>query len=104
MGTPFIGLDPFQWVGLLTAAMTLLLLGDALAGHYRSGFIFRAQYAPFVSGGLLILTAVFASLAPGVAWANVAMRAAGWLALVTGAVGFGFHHYYGVAKKPGGYE
>jgi hypothetical protein len=104
MGTPFIGLYPFQWVGLLTAAMTLLLLGDALAGHYRSGFVLRAQYAPFVSGGLLIVAAGVASLAPGVAWANVALRAAAWLAVVTGAVGFGFHHYYGIAKKPGGYK
>src|SRR5918911_46404 len=104
MGTPFIGLYPFQWVGLLTAAMTLLLLGDALAGHYRSGFVFRAQYAPFVSGGLLIVTTVVASLAPGVAWANVALSAAAWLAVVTGVVGFGFHHYYGLAKKPGGYK
>jgi hypothetical protein len=103
-GTPFIGLYPFQWIALLVAAITLLLLADALAGHYRSGFAFRAQYAPFVSGGLLIITALAASVAPGAWWTNKALRAAGWLAVFTGAIGFGFHHYYGIARKPGGYK
>lgn len=102
-GTPFIGLYPFQWIALLVAAMTLLLLADALAGHYRSGFAFRSQYAPFVSGGLLIVSAVAAGVAPDVLWTNKVLRVTGWLAVVTGAVGFGFHHYYGIAKKPGGY-
>lgn len=104
MGTPFIGLYPFQWIALFTAAMTLLLLVDAFAGHYRSGFIFRAQYAPFLSGGLLIVTAFTACVAPRVAWANTALRVAGWLAVASGIVGFCFHHYYGMAKKPGGYK
>jgi hypothetical protein len=102
-GTPFIGLYPFQWIALLVSAITLLLLADALAGHYRSGFAFRTQYAPFVSGGLLIVSALAASIAPDVLWTNKVLRVAGWLAVITGAVGFGFHHYYGVAKKPGGY-
>jgi len=84
--------------------MTVLLLADALAGHYRSGFAFRSQYVPFISGGLLIVSAVAAAFVPEAAWANLALRAAGWLAIIVGAVGFGFHHYYGVAKKPGGYK
>ena len=46
-GTTFIGLQPFQWTGLLTAAMTLLLMGDALAGHYRSGFVFARAVCAF---------------------------------------------------------
>ena len=103
-GAPFIGLYPFQWIALFIAAMTLLLLADAFAGHYRSGFVFRAQYAPFLSGGLLIVFAVTACVAPRVAWANTALRAAGWLAVASGVMGFGFHHYYGMAKKPGGYK
>jgi hypothetical protein len=41
-GTPFIGLYPFQWIAILAAVMTLLL-ADAFAGHYRSGFAFRSQ-------------------------------------------------------------
>ena len=103
-GTPFIGLYPFQWIALLSALMALLLLADALAGHYRSGFAFRVQYAPFISGGLLIITGVAATAAPTNAWLNTAMRGAGWLAVASGLIGFGFHHYYGIAKKPGGYK
>jgi hypothetical protein len=103
-GIPFIGLYPFQWIALIVAALTLLVLGDAFAGHYRSGFGFRSQYAPFVSGGFLIIAAVTASIAPELAWANLAFRAAGWLAIIVGAVGVGFHHYYGMARKPGGYN
>ena len=103
-GTPFIGLYPFQWIALIAAWLTLLLVADALAGHYRSGFAFRAQYAPFVSGGLLIICAVAASLLPRVAWLNIALRTAGWLAVVSSVIGLGFHHYYGIAKKPGGYR
>jgi hypothetical protein len=82
----------------------LLLLADAFAGHYRSGFIFRAQYAPFLSGGLLIVASLAACVAPRVAWANAALRASAWLTVASGIVGFGFHHYYGMAKKPGGYK
>ena len=103
-GSSFIGLHAFQWVALLTAGMTLLLLADALAGHYRAGFTLRVQYMPFVSGGLLIVTAVAAAAAPGVGWLDAALRGAGWLAVASGLVGFGFHHYYGIAKKPGGYK
>lgn len=103
-GPPFIGLSPFQWIALITAALTLLLLADAFAGHYRSGFAFRSQYAPFVSGGLLIVTAIAAVLKPDAEWANLALRVAGWLAIVSGVVGFAFHHYYGIVKKPGGYK
>jgi hypothetical protein len=103
-GTPFIGLYPFQWIALLAAAMTLLLLADAFAGHYRSGFVFRSQYAPFISGGLLIVSAAVASIAPDLAWTKVALRVTGWLAVVSGVIGFGFHHYYGLAKKPGSYR
>lgn len=103
-GTLFIGLHPFQLIGILTALMTLLLLGDAFAGHYRSGFASRAQYVPFASGGLLIIAALLASVAPGISWAILFLRVAGWLAVVMGVVGFGFHHYYGIARKPGGYR
>ena len=103
-GIPFIGLYPFQWIALIAAVLTLLLVADAFAGHYRSSFVFRSQYAPFISGGLLIVSAVAAAFVPEAAWANLALRAAGWLAIIAGAVGFGFHHYYGMVKKPGGYK
>lgn len=100
----FLGLNPFAWVALIVAALTLLLLADALAGHYRSGFVNRAQYVPFLSGGLLIACSLIAVAAPGAAWATTALRRAAWLAVATGGVGFLFHHYYGIAKKPGGYK
>jgi hypothetical protein len=103
-GTLFIGLSPFQWIALITAALTLFLLADAFAGHYRSGFVFRSQYVPFISGGLLIVTAVSAALKPESQWPNLALRLAGWLAIASGVVGFAFHHYYGIVKKPGGYK
>lgn len=104
IGASFIGLYPFQWVALVVAGLTLLLLADAFAGHYRSGFGLRAQYAPFISGGLLIPSAIAATVVPDAVWANAALRGSGWLAVVTGLVGFGFHHYYGIVKKPGGYK
>lgn len=104
LGVAFIGLDAFQWIALVTAVMTLLLLADALSGHYRSGFVSRAQYAPFVSGGFLVLASVAAVIAPTSSLQIQMLRLAGWLAVVAGAVGFGFHHYYGIAKKPAGYR
>lgn len=103
-GALFIGLNAFQWIALLAAVLTLFVLADAFAGHYRSNFAFRAQYAPFVTGGLLIASAVLAALMPEAVWANAALRIAAWLAIVSGVIGFGFHHYYGVMKKPGGYK
>jgi hypothetical protein len=103
-GTPFIGLSPFQWIALVVASLTLLILADAFAGHYRSGFVFRSQYTPFISGGLLIVTSVSAVFKAEAEWANLALRVTGWLAVVSGVVGFAFHHYYGIVKKPGGYK
>ncbi|HKY29619.1 MAG TPA: hypothetical protein VJM12_16895 [Pyrinomonadaceae bacterium] len=103
-GTSFIGLLPFQWIALLTAVLTLLLLADALAGHYRSGFTYRTQYVPFISGGLLIVAAGTAAILPTSAWINRAMRTAGWFAVASGLIGLAFHHYFGIAKKPGGYK
>ena len=103
-GTPFLGLFPFQWIALVVASLTCLILVDAFAGHYRSGFVFRSQYAPFLSGGLLVVTALLAGLKPDIRWTSLALNIAGWLTIIFGLVGFGFHHYYGIAKKPGGYK
>ena len=102
--TPFIGLSPFQWIALVVVYLTLLIIAEAFVGHYRRGFVLRAQYAPLVSGGLLIATASVTIFAPRFSPANVALQLAGWLAIVSGLVGFGFHHYYGIAKKPAGYN
>jgi hypothetical protein len=103
-GTPFAGLYPFQWITLVVALLTLGILADAFAGHYRSGFVFRSQYIPFVSGGLLIVSAGVAVVKPAAEWTNQALQVSGWLAIISGLVGFIFHHFYGIAKKPGGYK
>lgn len=100
----FLGLNGFRWIALLVALLTLLVLADAWAGHYRRGFIHRAQYAPFISGGLLAIFAVAAVIAPRIGSVEVAFRAAGWLAIFVGLLGFCLHHYYGVLRKPGGYQ
>jgi hypothetical protein len=104
IGIPFMGLSPFQWIALVIVFLTLFILADAFAGHYRSGFVVRSQYAPFISGGLLVLTALWVTLKPRATWPNLALQIAGWLAIIFGLVGFAFHHYYGIAKKPGGYK
>lgn len=100
----FIGLNPFQWIALLVALLTLLILADAWAGHYRRDFIHRVQYAPFVSGGLLVIAAITTVIAPQNRAIALALGAAGWLAIVVGVIGFCFHHYYGIVRKPGGYK
>jgi len=52
----------------------------------------------------MIVSVVAAVIKPQAALANLALRMAAWLAIIAGLVGFGFHHYYGIAKKPGGYK
>jgi hypothetical protein len=99
-----LGLGAFQWIALVAALLTLLVLVEAWIGHYRSGFPLRAQYAPFASGGLLIVATLATVIAPGAAWTQAALRTAGWIAVVTGLVGVGYHHYYGIAQKAGSYK
>ena len=100
----FLGLGAFQLIALIAALLTLLALAEAWIGHYRSGFPLRAQYAPFASGGLLIVAALMAVIAPGATSVQTALRAAGWIAFVAGLVGVGYHHYYGIAHKAGSYK
>jgi hypothetical protein len=100
----FLGLDGFRWVALVAAVLTLVTLAEALTGHYRSGFPLRAQYAPLASGGLLVVAAVAAVALPGSPWVETALRAAGWLSVATGVIGAGYHHYFGIVKKAGGYN
>lgn len=100
----FLGLGAFQWIALITAFLTALTLAEAWIGHYRSAFPLRAQYAPFASGGLLIITTLATVIAPSTTWTHAGLRAAGLLAVVTGVVGVGYHHYYGIAEKAGGYR
>jgi hypothetical protein len=100
----FLGLHSFQWILLVVALMTAVLLGDAWAGHYRRDFAHAVQYAPFPIGGLLILCALAAASAPHSRPLGWAVQGIGWLSIGAGLAGFGFHHYYGMLRKPGGYR
>jgi hypothetical protein len=62
------------------------------------------MYAPFVGGGLLLVSALAAAIVPGERAAITAAVASGWLALLAGLIGAGYHHWYGVTTKPGGYR
>ena len=99
-----MGLSPFQWIALVVVYLTLLIIAEAFVGHYRRGFVSRSQYAPFISGALLIPTVLVTVFVPWLSPANVALQIAAWIAIVFGLVGAGFHHYYGLAKKAGGYK
>jgi hypothetical protein len=99
-----LGLGAFQWIAAIVVLLTLLVLVEAWIGHYRSAFPLRAQYAPFASGGLLIAAALAIAIAPGASWGHAGLRVAGWIAVGTGVVGVGYHHYYGIAQKAGSYK
>ena len=99
-----LGIGAFQWTALIAALLSLVIIAEAWLGHYRSGFPLRAQYAPIASGGLLALTSVASASAPGAAWAQTGLRAAGWIAIVSGIVGVAYHHWYGIVEKAGGYR
>lgn len=98
----FLHLYPFQWLAIITAGTTLLLMVDALVGHYRRAFAYRMQYAPLMTGLLLVISVLAAAIFSHPPWLNQLLSCAGWLAAATGLVGFGYHFYYGIVTKPGG--
>jgi hypothetical protein len=99
-----LGLSPLQWMALTVAPLSLLVVAEAWLGHYRSGFPLRAQYVPLTIGGLLAVAAIVAAAAPVTTWTNVALGVAGATAVITGLVGIGYHHWFGIVKKAGGYR
>ncbi|NUO62672.1 MAG: hypothetical protein HOQ12_16325 [Gemmatimonadaceae bacterium] len=99
----FLGWNGLRWLNALTAIMVLLVMVDAFIGHYRSGFAVRAQYTPFLSGGAILIAAVLAGIAPHEGWALQLLLVTGAGGVLTGIVGAGYHHYYGITSKPGGY-
>jgi hypothetical protein len=99
----FLGWDGFRWLNVLAGGMALLVMVDAFVGHYRSGFAVRAQYAPFASGAVIVVAMGLAVIAPERVWVLQTLFVAGALGVVLGVIGAGFHHYYGIATKPGGY-
>jgi hypothetical protein len=103
-GAQLLTLGSVRCILLVDGIMTLLVLVDAWAGHFRRGFAHPAQYAPFPVGALLAVCTIIAGIAPRARGVEQAVRASGWLAICAGLVGFCLHHYYGVARKPGGYR
>lgn len=99
-----LGLGGFQWLAVVTALLALVVIAEAWLGHYRSGFPLRAQYAPLGSGALLVLASAAAVVLPDNRWVHVGLRAAGWIGIVAGMVGVGYHHWYGIVEKAGGYR
>ncbi len=99
-----LGLSASQWTAVVAALLTLVVMVESWVGHYRSGFPLRAQYTPFAGGGALMLFCIIATAAPDAGWALRGLRATGWIAVAIGVVGVGYHHYYGIAKKAGGYR
>jgi hypothetical protein len=85
----FLGLNPFQWLALILAATTLLIMVDAFVGHYRHSFSYRLQYGPLIAGPLLALPALMTAALPRALWLNQALSLSGWLAVATGFIGFG---------------
>jgi hypothetical protein len=103
-GSSWLGMLGAQWLSLSTALFTFALLSDAFLGHYRSGFAVRMQYSPFAVGLALAAALLLAMVSPHGDWTRVALRVAGWTAIALSIVGVGFHYYYGIVEKPGGYR
>ena len=99
----FLGWNGFHWLSALAGLMSVLVMVDAFIGHYRSGFAVRSQYAPFASGTAIVVAAILTAIAPGRGWVLQLLYLSGAIAVVTGVIGVGFHHYYGITSKPGGY-
>ena len=94
----------FQWLAVVAALLAIAIVAEAWLGHYRSGFPLRVQYVPLVSGGILAIASVAVAAAPANAWAHGGLRVAAWITIPIGMVGVGFHHWYGVVEKAGGYR
>jgi hypothetical protein len=51
-----------------------------------------------------VLASVAAVVVPSSAAVHIALELAGWVAVVTGVIGVGYHHWYGIVEKAGGYR
>lgn len=95
-------ISPIRWLGAIVVILAPMTGWEAFLGHYRSGFSLRAQYTPLVSA--LVLTVGGAAGVFSPTRFSAELQIAGWIGVVSGAIGAGYHHYYGVVEKPGGYR
>jgi hypothetical protein len=72
---------------------------EAWYSHYKNNFRYKAQWTPVVIAPLLMAAGIAAVKSPRAA--QTWLPAASALAMVDGAVGFGYHAR-GVARRPGG--
>jgi hypothetical protein len=91
-----------QWLAVIVLVLAPMTAWEAFLGHYRSGFPLKAQYTPLLTALLLIIAAAAILIAPGKT--GTLIQLAGWIGIVSGLIGLGYHHYYGIADKPGGYR
>ena len=91
-----------RWLGVIVLVLAPTTAWEAFLGHYRSGFSLKAQYAPLVTALILSLAAAASLVFPG--RSSLILQVAGWTGVVSGLIGTGFHHYYGITEKPGGYR
>ncbi len=104
MPSSYLAVGAYSWVALLSALLALLLLADAVAGHLARDFERPAQYVPIAIGTPFVVAALAAAVAGGPGLAAAGLRLTGWLMAAAGLIGAGFHHWYGMARKPGGYR
>jgi hypothetical protein len=89
-------------LSVIVAALALCAMWEAFLGHYRSGFAVRMQYAPLLTAAILVGAGVMGAVVP--ARAGTVLQVAGWIGIVSGLIGVGYHHYYGIIEKAGGYK
>lgn len=95
-------IELIYWLGVIVLILAPMTGWEAFLGHYRSGFSLSAQYAPLLTAALLTVAAALSLLSP--TRFGIALQFAGWVGVGSGAIGAGFHHYYGIVEKPGGYR
>jgi hypothetical protein len=94
-----LNLNGIQWIEIILLFQTMLILADAFAGHYRSGFKVLPQYGPFILGPLFLISLLLTLASPR--FSNV-LAFIGWLLAIGGVIGFVFHYYYGLFRAPKG--
>jgi hypothetical protein len=94
--------------GTFQRSMSLLVAGTSLVSgmevayeHYKGSYSNPVMYTPVILSGALTVAGICGFFSR--ALANTFLRYTGFLTLLDGVIGFGFH-IRGVARKPGGWR